>query len=110
MSALDVSGPLRKIRFTEAQVIGVLRGLEAGAKIAEVCRRRGVTETTIHRWRRSYGGLQVSEARRLKPLGDENRQRKRIVADQPLNLQEVKDLLGKQYWRTHSGGRPSPSP
>ena len=68
-----------------------------GAKIAELCRRHGVTEMTFHRWKRKYGGLQVTEAKRLKALEDENRQRKRMVADQALNLQVVKDLRGQQW-------------
>ena len=88
---------MRTSRFTEAQIVGVLHEHEAGAKIAELCRRHGVTETTFHRWKRQYGGLQVTEAKRLKALEDENRQRKRIVADQALNLQVVKDLLGQQW-------------
>ena len=88
---------MRKSRFTEAQIVGVLHEHEAGAKIAELCRRHGVTETTFHRWKRKYGGLQVNEAKRLKALEEENRQLKRIVADQALNLQVVKDLLGKPW-------------
>ena len=88
---------MRKSRFTDAQIVGVLHEHEAGAKIAELCRRHGLTETTFHRWKRKYGGLQVNEAKRLKALEDENRQLKRIVADQALNLQVVKDLLGKQW-------------
>ena len=87
---------MRKSRFTEAQIVGVLHEHEAGAKIAELCRRHGITETTFHRWKRKYGGLQVNEAKRLKALEDENRQLKRIVADQALNLQVVKDRLGQQ--------------
>jgi putative transposase len=60
-------------------------------------RRHGITETTFHRWKRKYGGLQLSEAKRLKALEEENRQLKRLVADQALNLQVVKDLLGKKW-------------
>jgi putative transposase len=66
-----------------------------GRKIAELCRRHGITETTFHRWERKYGGLQLSEAKRHKAHEEGNRQLKRLVADQALNLQVVKDLLGK---------------
>jgi putative transposase len=88
---------MRKRRFTTEQIVGVLREVEAGAKISDVCRRHSLTETTFHRWRRKYGGLQISEAKRLKALEEENRQLKRLVADQALNLQVVKDLLGKKW-------------
>jgi putative transposase len=88
---------MRKSRFTEAQIIGLLQELERGAKLPELCRRHGISEATVFRWRRKYGGLQVSDAQRLKALEDENRQLKRIVADQALNLQVVKDLLGKTW-------------
>jgi putative transposase len=88
---------MRKSRFTEAQIVGVLQEHEKGAKIAELCRRHGITETTFYRWKRKYGGLQVNEAKRLRALEEENRRLKRLVADQALNLQVVKDLLGKKW-------------
>jgi putative transposase len=88
---------MRKSRFSTEQIVGILHEVEAGAKITEVCRRHGITDTTVQRWRRKYGGLQISEARRLKTLEEENRQLKRLVAEQALNLQVVKDLLGKKW-------------
>ena len=88
---------MKKSRFTEAQIVKALQEWEGGAKLSELGRRLGVTEQTLYRWKRKYGGLQVNEARRLRALEEENRQLKRIVADQALNLQVVKDLLGKKW-------------
>jgi putative transposase len=88
---------MKRSRFTEAQMVGVLQEWDAGAKIAELARRHGVTEQTLYRWKKKYGGLQFSEAKRLRVLEEENRQLKRLVADQALNLQVVKDLLGKKW-------------
>jgi putative transposase len=87
---------MRKSRFTEEQIIGILKEADAGAQISELCRRHGITETTFYRWRKKYGGLDGTEARRLKQLEDENRRLKRIVADQALNLQVLKDILGNE--------------
>lgn len=87
---------MRSGRFTEAEIIGILREAEAGASAREVCRRHGVSENTFYRWKRKYGGLEISDAKRLKALEEENRRLKRIVADQALNLQVLKDLLGNK--------------
>ena len=85
---------MRKSRFTEEQIIGILQEVEKGVEARAVCRRVGITEQTFYRWRQKYGGMQVSDARRLKPLEEENRRLERIVADQALNLQVLKDVLG----------------
>ena len=88
---------MRKSRFSDEQIVAVLQEWDAGAKMADLVRRHGVTEQTLYRWKKKCGGLQGTEAKRLKALEEENRQLKRLVADQALNLQVVKDLLGKKW-------------
>jgi putative transposase len=79
-------------RFSEEQIIGVLREHEAGAKAEEVC---GISSATFYKWKAKYGGLEVSEARRLKSLEDENRRLKKLLAESMLDNAALKDLLGK---------------
>ena len=88
---------MRRSRFTESEIVGYLKEVEAGARVSELCRRIGVAETTFYRWRKRYGGLEVDQAKRLKALEEENRRLKRVVADQALNIQVLKDVLGKEW-------------
>jgi putative transposase len=88
---------MTRSRFTEEQVIGILREQEAGAATADVCRRHGVSSATFYKWKAQYGGLEVSEAKRLKALEDENGRLKRMLADAMLDNAALKDLLGKKW-------------
>lgn len=88
---------MRKSRFIEEQIIGVLRETETGRKIADVCRKHGISEQTYHRWKQKYGGLQVNEARRLKQLEDENRRLKKLVADLSLDKEALQDVLSRKW-------------
>ena len=88
---------MKRSRFTEEQIIGILREQEAGVATAEVCRRHGVSSATYYKWKAKFGGMDVSEARRLKALEDENTKLKRMLADAMLDNVALKDLLGKKW-------------
>jgi len=88
---------MRKSRFSEEQIIEILRTVEAGAKVKDVCREHAISDQTYHRWKAKYGGMEVSEARRLRSLEDENRKLKNLVADLTLDNQALKGLLGKKW-------------
>jgi putative transposase len=87
----------RKSSFTEEQIIRALKEVDAGAKAADVCRKLGVAEQTLYRWKARFGGMDVSDAKRLRQLDDENRRLKHMVADQALDIQALKAVLGKKW-------------
>ena len=86
---------MRKSRFTEEQIIAILTEQERGLATAEVCRKHGVSQGTFYKWKAKYGGMDVSDARKLKTLESENGRLKRLLADQMLDNAVLKDLLGK---------------
>jgi putative transposase len=86
---------MRKSRFSEEQIISILREQEQGRPTPEVCRAHGISANTFYRWKSKYGGMEVSDARRLKQLEDENARLKRLLAEQVLDNTMLKDLLGK---------------
>lgn len=88
---------MKKSRFTEEQIISILKEQEQGLKVAEVCRKHGIADQTFHNWKKKYGGLTVDELRRMKELEQENSRLKRAVADLTLDVQILKDINSKKW-------------
>lgn len=88
---------MKKVRYSEDQIIGVLKEAEAGMPIAELCRKHGISDATYYNWRAKYGGMTVSDAKKLKQLEDENRRLKQIVADLSLDNQALKAVISKNF-------------
>jgi len=88
---------MKRARFTEEQIIGILREHEAGMKTADVCRKHGISEATFYNWKARYGGMDVSEAKRLKSLEDENAKLKKLLAEQMLDAAAMRELLSKKW-------------
>lgn len=88
---------MKRSRFTEEQIIGMLKEQEAGAKTADVCRKHGVSEATFYKWKAKYGGMDVSEARRLKALEDENARLKKLLAEAMLDSAVLKEISSKKW-------------
>ena len=88
---------MKKSRFSEDQIIGVLKEHQAGVPTAEVCRKHGISEATFYNWCNRYGGMEVSDARRLKGLEEENRRLKKLLAESMLDVATLREALGKNF-------------
>jgi len=88
---------MKRSRFSEEQIIEILKEHEAGVAVAELCRKHGVSDASIYKWKAKFGGIDVSEAKRLRALEDENARLKRMLADAMLDNAALKDLLGKKW-------------
>ena len=88
---------MRRSKYGEEQVIGILKEHDAGLSTAEICRRYGVSNATFYKWRSKYGGMEVSDARKLKALEDENRKLKKLLAESMLDVSTLREMLGKNF-------------
>ena len=88
---------MKRNRFSEEQIIGILKEHEAGVSVADLCRKHGVSDASIYKWKAKFGGMDVPEAKRLRALEDENGKLKRMLADAMLDNVALKDLLGKKW-------------
>ncbi len=88
---------MKRSRFTEEQIIGVLKEHQAGLSAAELCRKHGISDATFYNWRSKYGGMEVSEAKRLKQLEGENAKLKRLLAEQMMDVATLREMLGKNF-------------
>ena len=88
---------MKRSRFTEEQIIGIFKDHRTGLSATDLCRRHGISDATFYKWRSKYGGLEVSDARRLKALDEENRKLKKLLAESALDVATLKEMLGKNF-------------
>ncbi|TAL03609.1 MAG: transposase [Rhodospirillaceae bacterium] len=88
---------VKRSRFTEEQIVGILKEHETGAKTADVCRKHGISDATFYKWKAKFGGLEVSDARRLRQLEEENAQLKKLLADSMLDIAMLKEIASKKW-------------
>jgi putative transposase len=88
---------MRRSKYSEEQVIGILKEHDAGVSTAEICRKYGVSNATFYKWRSKYGGMEVSDARKLKAVEDENRKLKKLLAESMLDVSTLREMLGKNF-------------
>ena len=88
---------MKKSRYTEEQIIGILKQHQAGLGAKELCRKYGISDATFYKWRSRYGGMEVSDAKRLKALEDENRRLKKLLAETALDAATLKEMLGRNF-------------
>jgi putative transposase len=88
---------MKKIKYTEEQIVGILKEVEAGIKVSEICRKYGISDATYYNWKAKYGGMAASDIKRLRQLEDENRRLKHLVADLTLDNQALKAVISKNF-------------
>ena len=88
---------MRKSRFSDEQIIGILKEHQAGMPVADLCRKHGISDATLYTWRSKYGGMEVSDARKLKTLEDENRRLKKLLAESMLDVATLREMMGKNF-------------
>lgn len=88
---------MKRNRYSEEQIIGILKEHQAGVSARDLCRKHGISDATFYKWRSKYGGMEVSDARRLKALEDENRKLKKLLAESMLDVSTLKEMLGKNF-------------
>jgi putative transposase len=89
--------PMKKTRFTETQIVSILKRQESGVKVSDLCRELGISDATFYNWKAKYGGMEVADVQKMKTLEEENARLKKIVANQTLEIYAIKDLLEKKF-------------